>query len=393
MTDKTIGPRLAGVALSVLLSTVVIGGALGGFWFGRHKLGAVIAVETETKSLYDVIGKEIDDPSAARALAQLYGVRPDDRDALVKRLRGVAWVPPSRPAPFVGHVARSLPGDEPHINGLGFRDARDGYATKPDRTIRIFVTGGSMAWGSGAPSQKTTVPQLLEDRLNARLSPVTGLRYEVVNTAFPAWSTTQEKLLVQQKLVDMKPDLILMLSGNNDVHWSQLGADVRWFQSYADQNVMRALDEIYRNTGHAELAVNLQKTSGRPVDCRTVGRITSRNVREAAFAARLAGARLVFALQPNIVSAAKPLTDHERKILARQDTAYWDACYRQIRELSRFEAPGYEFLDLSRSFGDVGGDTELFIDAYHFAELGNRLVAEALFDRIDWTSLKPAEAE
>src|SRR5919202_1161703 len=156
MTDKTIS--LPGIALSVLISAMIVAGTLGGFWFGRHKLGSVISVETRTTSLYDVVGREIEDPSAARALAQLYGVAPDDHEALTKRLRGVAWVPPSRPAPFVGHVARPLPGGEPPINGLGFRDARDVDASKPSRTVRVFLTGGSTAWGSGAPSQQTTIP-------------------------------------------------------------------------------------------------------------------------------------------------------------------------------------------------------------------------------------------
>src|SRR5439155_8368349 len=122
-----------------------------------------------------------------------------------------------------GHMARPFFGDDLYINVLGFRDRRQTYLAKPERTVRIFITGGSTAWGVGASSQKNTISCLLEKILNERASRTTGYRYEVVNAAFPAWSTTQEKLLIQQRLVDMHPDAVIMLSGNNDVHWSLHG--------------------------------------------------------------------------------------------------------------------------------------------------------------------------
>ena len=56
-------------------------------------------------SLFQVVGKGIDDPFTAQALAKLYNVPIGDREALANRLRHVVWQPPYRPAPFVGHMA------------------------------------------------------------------------------------------------------------------------------------------------------------------------------------------------------------------------------------------------------------------------------------------------
>ncbi|MFS8085326.1 MAG: SGNH/GDSL hydrolase family protein, partial [Acidobacteriota bacterium] len=398
-SPQTTRPRHL-VGLSILISLIAVGGTLGGFFIGRQtssdayvkKVGALLAIENNGTTLYQALGNKLDDPLTAQALAKLYGVPVGDRDALAQRLRSVAWLPPYRPAPFVGHMARPMLGADPHINILGFRDDRESYVTKSDQTVRIFITGGSTAWGSGASSQKNTISYLLEQILDERMSPATGYRYEVINTAFPGWTTTQEKLLIQQRLVDMHPDVIIMFTGNNDVHWSREQRDIRWLYGPMDQNYMTLLNELYRSSGHPEWTFAVP-VSSRPVACSDLAEITARNVAEAASSADRAGVHLIFALQPNIVSTAKRLSRREQQLPEVQHKTFWDACYQALRDrLGRISARNYRLLDLSRSFGDIGEDTEVFVDSYHFADLGNRRIAEALANQIDWSSIKPGPA-
>lgn len=386
--------------LVILISLIAVGGTLGGFFIGRYtsrdpyirKASSLLTIENNGTNLYQSIRSGLDEPLTAQAMAKLYGVSAEDRDALAERLKTVAWVPPYRPAPFVGHMARPVLGSNPHINILGFRDGRQSYFTKPDHTVRVFITGGSTAWGSGAPSQQQTISYLLEQILNERVSSTTGYKYEVINTAFPGWSTTQEKLLIQQRLVDMHPDVVLMFSGNNDVHWALQGRDIRWFYSYQDQNYMMLLNELYQSSGHSEMTFNLPASSI-PVACSELALLTARNVEEAARATDRVKSRLIFALQPNVVSTAKRLSPREQRLPELQNKSFWDVCYQGLRDrLGRIGAPNYRLLDLSRSFGGIGDNTELFVDSYHFADLGNRLVAEALADQIDWRSILPGPA-
>jgi lysophospholipase L1-like esterase len=362
---------------------------------GTGEGAALLYAGTVPMSLLEVLkirGTPIDDPATAQVVASAYGVPPGDREALVQLVRDIVWLPPYRPAPFVGHIGRPFFGDDLHINVAGFRDRRQTYLVKPERTVRIFITGGSMAWGVGASSQKLTISHLLEQILNERVSRITGYRYEVVNAAFPAWSTTQEKLLIQQRLVEMHPDAIIMLSGNNDVHWALNGRDIRWFYSYSDENYITLLNEMYKSSGHPEWT-NALPFSSRPVDCSDLARTTARNVEDAALFAGRVHARLFFALQPNIVSTTKRLTKHEQAIRGGQDKAYWDSCYQALRvELGRLGAPNYRLLDLSQLFGTLDDGTELFIDPYHFADAGQHLVAQALADQIDWSTVVPGAA-
>jgi lysophospholipase L1-like esterase len=386
--------------LTIAVSVIAAVAAAGGFVAGRstvhdayvQKVRTLITTENTMKTLYSALGPQLDDPVTAEGLAKLYGVRAGDRDALAQRLRGVAWVPAHRPAPFVGQLARPLLGDDPHINVLGFRDERQTYGTKAARTVRIFLTGGSTAWGSGAPSQKSTISYQLERLLNERVSRRTGFRYEVVNTAFPAWTTTQEKLLIAQRLVDMHPDVILMFSGNNDVHWSRDGRDIRWFDTPMDENQLLLLNELYRSSGHPEWTVAAPAQSV-PTLCPGLARITARNVDEAAAAAGAVHARLIFALQPNVATSAKQLTEREQRLPEAHNRPYWESCYAALRAaLGGIHAPNYRLLDLSRSFAGVDGSTELFVDSYHLAELGNRLVAEELAAKIAWPEIAPGAA-
>ena len=93
---------------------------------------------------------------------------------------------------------------------------------KPDNTFRICITGGSTAFGSGAPSQDRTIAGYLGRILSQELTPVTKLNYEVVNAANPAWASTHERILIENKISELDPDMIISFSGNNDVHWGNL---------------------------------------------------------------------------------------------------------------------------------------------------------------------------
>jgi lysophospholipase L1-like esterase len=386
--------------LVVLICLIAVCGTIGGFLIGRsvtrdafiQKVNSQSAFGNATlldagvapRSLYQNVGNDVDDPLTAQALAKMYNVPAGNRDALIKRLSDVVWIPPYWLAPFVGHVARPFVSENLHIDTLGFRDRREHFENKDERTVRVFITGGSTAWGSGASFDDQTISALLEKKLNSEISPRTGYKYEVINTAFPAWSTTQEKLSIQQRLVDLHPDAVLMFSGSNDVHWALHGSDVRWFFSYMDQNYVTLLNEMYKTAGHPEWAIPIP-VSDRPIDCAKVAEIAERNVKESAAALAGVNARLFFALQPNIISTNKHLSAYESRTLRQQDKSYWDACYGALRSaLSPIKASNYRFLDLSRSFGAL--------DAYHFVDLGNELVARDIVAGIDWKMVVPAVA-
>ncbi|MBI4964052.1 MAG: hypothetical protein HY913_12305 [Desulfomonile tiedjei] len=115
-----------------------------------------------------------------------------------------------------------------YTNNAGFRDPRPISLKKPDDEFRIFLTGGSTAFGLGASGQaapltnfyylehRETISHALEKILNAT-APVPGKKIRVYNTA--VWGYSYQHLLFRYvtKLRQYKPDLVVSLDGANEL--------------------------------------------------------------------------------------------------------------------------------------------------------------------------------
>jgi len=85
---------------------------------------------------------------------------------------------------------------------------------KPDNTYRIFVLGGSTAFGAGATSDKATIPSYLQQRFDSENLPV---RVQVINAGIPFINSYEESRLVKEKYLEFDPDLFIVYDGWNDI--------------------------------------------------------------------------------------------------------------------------------------------------------------------------------
>ena len=98
------------------------------------------------------------------------------------------------------------------INSLGYR-GKDFKLIKTPGTFRIVCIGGSTVFGIGSSSDKTTYPQFLEDRLNAKIP---GKKFEVINAGVPGYTTAESLINLELRLLDLSPDLIFIYHAYND---------------------------------------------------------------------------------------------------------------------------------------------------------------------------------
>jgi hypothetical protein len=132
------------------------------------------------------------------------------------------------------------------INQQGFRDRDPVPLVKPQDEVRIFLLGGSTAFGYGNSSNATTVSNYLETRLQQRLqqqqaSPqlykpdllpydqaqkqkylakpakIKPGKYRVINAAVPGYASGNELAQVALNILKYKPDLIVILDGYEDL--------------------------------------------------------------------------------------------------------------------------------------------------------------------------------
>jgi lysophospholipase L1-like esterase len=125
-------------------------------------------------------------------------------------------------------IIRLNPNHEYHgvkHNRQGFRRSSDVSREKPDNTIRIFLMGGSAAYGVNAPppfpdhwvSNEETLDVHLE-RILKQAYP--AVNFEVINAAVTGYGVHQHLIYLNQVILDYDPDMVLFLDGYNDHYYA-----------------------------------------------------------------------------------------------------------------------------------------------------------------------------
>lgn len=132
------------------------------------------------------------------------------------------------------------------INEQGFRDSEPVPPTKADGEVRIFVLGGSAAFGQLNSSNQVTFADHLEKLLNDRVSAqqstpnrfqpptlpyradqvaealalpprIPERKYRVINAAVPGYSSGNELALLMQHISNYSPDMLVVLDSYQDL--------------------------------------------------------------------------------------------------------------------------------------------------------------------------------
>ncbi len=167
------------------------------------------------------------------------------------------------------------------INEQGFRANQPVSQTKSKDEVRIFVLGGSMAFGQLSSSNQSTFATQLEARLNqqvatqktnsAKFRPnvlpyyadelakamalpprIRDSRYRVINAAVPGYASSNELSQLALQVLSYKPDFIVVLDGYADLLLpsTQEGADIPGIESLLDNSFghfTTALSERFKN--------------------------------------------------------------------------------------------------------------------------------------------------
>src|SRR6266480_1978409 len=111
-----------------------------------------------------------------------------------------------------------------HHNRQGFRRTGEVMLAKPAGTYRIFLMGGSTAYGLGGlwpHIQRTFAVLKNSETIDAYLErilgdSVPGTHIEVINAAITSTWTHHELIYLNQTLLRYQPDMVLFLDGFND---------------------------------------------------------------------------------------------------------------------------------------------------------------------------------
>jgi lysophospholipase L1-like esterase len=313
-------------------------------------------------------------------------------------------------------------------NAQGFRERENTPRQKDPGLFRIFLMGGSTAYGLGSLSSfgqeryslitnEETIDYYLEDYLKQKFP---GRRIEVINAAITSHYSHHHLIYLNQTILKYDPDMVIFIDGFNDYYPYKKGFDQ--FADYAYQE--RAHLFMGEPSGEAWLTysgwwlfrkshfVHLAAKTLRPVGI-AISRIGARrqvidvkdaleNLRENAgrnfvkmverngLILKYENVIPVFALQPEIAfRQAKKFSPLEQNIFREMD-AHWQENYVQFKNEARpmvakyleesTAKTGSTFIDLTDIYGGVDGD--VYTDYCHLTPLGNKRLAEVLGDQV-----------
>jgi lysophospholipase L1-like esterase len=302
-----------------------------------------------------------------------------------------------RYAPYVvwqrkPYRGRTIQIDESSVRNTPGADCRAG-------AYRVFVFGGSVVWGTGAPDWET-IPAALQARLAAsRPGPIC-----VVNLGESAYVSSQEVILLVNRLRSgAPPDLVLFLDGVNeifaayqsgraDAHYDLARVSARFDGAPPSAN---RLPEWLWSSSLFRLSNSLVSMVASPpstlVTYRSLG-VDAKALADAVAAEYVRNTRIVqtlaenyhfdahFFWQPVITEGDKPLTDSEREIVADMDPALvdlLDGSYARVRALS---GNVEDFHDLSGVFDDQS--SQIWLDFVHMTPVGNQLIGDEILRAI-----------
>jgi hypothetical protein len=99
-----------------------------------------------------------------------------------------------------------------YFNSDGMRDPGDLTIAKPANTLRVALLGDSMTESLQVPFEQSW-GRLVQEKIG----PVDGKKVEVVNFGNSGYSTTQECLLLEEKVFKYQPDLVIVGYSSRDM--------------------------------------------------------------------------------------------------------------------------------------------------------------------------------
>ena len=271
-----------------------------------------------------------------------------------------------------------------NINSFGFR-GDEIYKDKPDDVFRIFVVGGSTVFGYGATSDETTIPGFLQEEFN---SEKLGFNVEVINAGNPASDSLDEVFFVKKIVQEFNPDLFIIYDGWNDAaHKIRLDRsdnlrdetqnkdDFFKFKNFPFYRTPFVINEIFFfDPSDDGLIMVDESETPQKVE------LWLNRWSEICQLGNSVGFSTIVTVQPLLGTGEKILSPDEQKLVSSFPERHnlLPVLEEMANGLSKLDPSCTETADLRNIFDGV--DKPIFYDVGHSNDLGNKLIAQKLFE-------------
>lgn len=262
-----------------------------------------------------------------------------------------------------------------NINSDGFRGPEI-TRLETENEYRIFMVGGSTTASLRATSDEATIPGYLQSffELNER-------KIRVINAGVPGIASTQELQLVEKKIVEFNPDLVIVYDGTNDINLPygyQPGKES--LRNTFSDGLNRYLpfwetpSIIYHMTlSGKEIKLEFDDTN---IDKKV--KLWRNNIENICNLGNEKDFQTLIILQPILGSGNKVLTEYEMNQFERFDHLKVVPAYEKFAdELNYLENDCSRVVDFRNAFDGI--EKTVFFDNAHVGIESNKIIAEKIY--------------
>ena len=266
------------------------------------------------------------------------------------------------------------------INQFGFRGS-DISLEKEIGTYRIFLVGGSSVFGVGTIDEET-IPSYLQIELESRFP---NKNIQVINAGVPGIHSYTESMLIENKIFDFDPDMIIVYDGWNDIQrpfdkyyipgeFNEINNYIRWivkndvfktgkvilksYFSWKQDNF--EIDRNFDATLIEEKVGSWKKTWIKTCEVSKEKKID-----------------MLILLQPILGSSDRNLSEHELSNFEfyhlSKLTEQYKNYYESLTDLNDHCSEAIDFRNLFDGY-----DEAIFFDEVHTGNLGNKIISERI---------------
>lgn len=293
--------------------------------------------------------------------------------------------------PYLGYIHKSF--NKSNILKIDENGFRSNSNQTSQKHIALML-GGSLVFGSYAPSNDTTIPSLLEDEINKY-----SYNTNIINCGIGGHIINQHFILLTQVLLlKYKPKLVICISGYNDFlnfitlnnpGFPQNKSFEKIIDIFCHENRFKAFASAIRkqilskkNIPKVQFSLNDYENSLNAHIDNYVLQISLMN--EICISNEI---NFFNVLQPCLIESKKKLTKTEMEIINSLELKhplyrdiskmFFDSLSKEIKNLDNFKGM---HIDLRSLFDDE--NSQIFIDPCHMGDKGNELISKFLFKNI-----------
>ncbi|MCS6959522.1 MAG: hypothetical protein RMK91_05675 [Pseudanabaenaceae cyanobacterium SKYGB_i_bin29] len=310
-----------------------------------------------------------------------------------------------------------------HINPQGMRDKEPLPQVKPANEFRIFLVGGSAAFGQYAPDNESTIGEILEQKLKERVKQqrqfpqnfqppslpffaeqveaalalpprIPDREYRVINSAVPGYTSQEELTLLAHEILRLQPDYIIVLDGYADLLPPQplsyqLDLWLRQPGLHFRQSLGYRLHRLWSQLAIVRLGKRLSTPPPIPQRHYKLAANWAERWQKYRFNLKqmgklAAGKPLLVILQPEITGSGNRSDRQEQQILGQLDQTYQEVIQQSLGMLTpatlKMDLPGAtvrNYYQIFRQFPQAA-----FVDPIHFTVAGNQYLAEQILNEV-----------